>query len=127
MKYLFEPHHFEDVRGFKEVDSQTLDIIAKLASLQLDKIVQSWPVVYGNNFISNDESAFDIGSVWNITKLNDKTHKARLAFIEEIPKEPCKHEPVRDAFGGFMFLQTLQAFTCKHCGVELQATWSEKK
>ena len=38
-------------------------------------------------------------------------------------KEPCKHEPkvfwCVDAYACSM--------NCKHCGVELQATWSEKK
>lgn len=98
----------------------TANTAANLANEKLNKLIESWPVVYGNNFISNDGSAFDIGSVWNITKLNDKTHTARLAFIEEIKKECVKHEPFNDSC-------VPNHFHCKHCGVELQATWSEKK
>jgi len=59
------------------------------------------------------------------------THKARLAFIEEIKKEPCKHEPediqIFNASGNYRFSFGAGISKCKYCGVELQATWSEKK
>jgi hypothetical protein len=47
-----------------------------------------------------------------------ETHKARLAFIEPIAKEDCKHEPIESVMIGHI---------CMYCGVKLQATWTEKK
>jgi HNH endonuclease/AP2 domain len=43
-----------------------------------------------------------------------------LAFVEPIVKEPCKHEPTWTN-GGIELLEK-----CKHCGIKLIATWSEK-
>lgn len=118
MKDFFKPEDFEDYDSYLRYN------LCRDVNEKLNKLIESWPVVYGNIFISNDGSAFDVGSVWNITKLNDKTHKARLAFIEEIKKEPCKHEPskTRLDFGG------IPISICVHCGVELQvAEWREVK
>lgn len=88
---------------------------------KLNQLIESSPVVYGSKFISNDGSAFDIGSVWNITKISDKTHSARLMFIEEIKKECVKHEPSKDR--GWLVGDLI----CKHCKVPLEAIWQEKK
>jgi hypothetical protein len=81
-------------------------------------------VVYGRwegvhrNF---GESAADKANVLN--------HKvARLAFIEEIVKEDCVHEAkfkVAVTDKG-MWKQEVVGINCKHCGVELVATWSAK-
>lgn len=114
---FFKPEDFEetkDLYGFESYADR--ELAAKIVNNILDKHLESCPVVYGNNFKSNDGSAFDIGSVWNITKLNDKTHKARLFGIEEIKKEPCKHEP----------LEEIKHTVCKHCGVHLDAEWMVK-
>ena len=88
---------------------------------KLNQLIESSPVVYGSKFISNDGSAFDIGSVWNITKLSDKTHSARLMFIEEIKKECVNHEP------GAYQASLGETIRCCHCKVPLIAEWREVK
>lgn len=45
-----------------------------------------------------------------------------LAFIEEIKKEPCKHEPKRNFQNG---AEMLPEPKCYHCGVKLVAEWKE--
>jgi hypothetical protein len=104
---------FFEVKDF--IYKSTLDydqgqVAAAIANKKLNEIIQSWPVVYGQLPVS--------GFSWTGPKQWYDTHKARLAFIEEIVKEPCKHEPTIHRGLGYI---------CKNCGVELQATWSEKK
>jgi hypothetical protein len=61
------------------------------------------------------------------------THQALLVCIEELPKEPCKHEPqfgvvMADDEGTIDFSKALPVIVkCKHCGVELVAEWKERK
>lgn len=98
---------------------------------KLNKLIESWPVVYdGNSGLS-----LSPGGAWSVVKHDEKDHiaissnfinskrKARLAFIEEIKKEPCKHEPIIGALGIYETMQPV----CKHCGVDLQAEWREVK
>ena len=122
MKNYFKPKDFQldEARGNTSV---LLNASAALmANEKLNALIESWPVVYGmgnnpywykQNYLSNDRREI-------------ATHKARLAFIEEIAKEPCKHEPSPiDSFNGAFV--SLKSTICKHCGVELQATWSAKE
>lgn len=60
------------------------------------------------------------------------THTARLVAIEEIKREPCKHEPkpvwVGDKDKVFIASEieiTVNGnhWECKHCGVKLVAEW----
>ena len=110
MKNFFKPHHFPKLRFDDACEA------ADVANEKLATLIESWPVVYGCKNISDEKWSFDENN-------NSCTHKARLAFIEELPKEPCDHLPVQ---------QTLKSgalsnhFICRRCGVELQATWSEK-
>lgn len=63
--------------------------IADRANKKLNALIESWPVVTGY--------CDDAGDLWygNDGSISD-THKARLAFIEEIVKEP-KEEIYVDA------------------------------
>ena len=87
---------------------------AWIANVRLKTYIESCPVVYASKV-----------QEWQWTEQKDlvDTHQAWLAFIEELPKEPCKHEPTVDFYGTHLTSKP----RCKHCGVELQATWSEKK
>lgn len=108
-KDFFKPDDFNSW-----VDAEGL---ANIANEKLSKLIESWPVVYGHgwNFESPTPSRY-----WHWRK-DGHTHTARLAFIEEIPKEPCKHAtPYRLA-------QDEEEWRCADCGVELEATWKEKK
>jgi len=113
MKDFFKP---EDFQGQDFFTLYRCEEMAKAANEKLNKLIESWPVVYGYSTKSV--------APWSADRCNSDTHKARLAFVEEIVKEPCKHEP--DLLEMFQ-KSGLQNSKCKHCGVELQATWSEKK
>jgi len=114
---------------------QTTEIMfqhfADKCNRKMDEIVKSWPKAYGKE------------GFWDIERKSKHTFQCHLAFIEEIKKEPCKHEPenfefkihaegylpaspghyqVHDSKGVTMF-----ASKCKHCGVELQAHWEIKE
>lgn len=98
---------------------------------KLQKLIESWPVVW-----FNDDKT--MSPYWEASSRQDKshTHKARLAFIEEIKKECVKHIPKiqskqvaspmsDDPYAAALVLGC--SIVCLNCGVELQATWSEKK
>lgn len=129
MKDFFEPEDFCDM-GFAE-----MDYACDQANKKLNKLIESCPVVYLN---------WGTSKPYNMDfNINDHSHKARLAFIEEIKKEPCKHEPntyetstIVEGFlparpGYFSRTESEKCIfispKCQHCGIELQATWSEKK
>lgn len=112
------------------------DEMAKIANEKLNNFIESLPVVYG--YIGK------ISSSWHSEKpgtyiQENYTHKARLAFIEEIVKEPCKHEPeINLGKDGIrvswpvplqpnIYQEVFVKIKCKHCGVELTAIWSEEK
>lgn len=86
---LFKPENFRHI-VHKEIEQQMADHCNEI----LQREVEKWPVVYGGLFISNDKTKMETGSVWNTSELRDHTHTARLAFIEEIKKEPCKENAV---------------------------------
>lgn len=98
------------------------------SNTKLNALIESWPVVTG--FVGED----DLLHYGNGTDSAD-THKAYLAFIEPIVKEECKHEPKyeillkagSDAVDYEQLMKLLKsAKECRHCGVELTATWSAK-
>lgn len=109
----------------------TRETAARNANEKLAKLIESWPVVFGTNG--------DSPGGWTTIRDDDEetwypdTHQARLAFIEEIKKEPCKHEPIMTVrFPGFdrsgtHFKSVPELIECKHCGVKLQGTWTEVK
>lgn len=104
-KEFFKPEDFPNVIGLR-------DEAAEDANKKLQKLIESWPRVYGQK--GNSLEGFQS---W---EMSDSTHKARLAFIEPIVKEPCQHEPDFINWG-------YKNPKCKHCGVELIAKWEEKK
>lgn len=99
---------------------------AKQANAKLNKLIESWPAIYLRKFSE--------GSFVEV-KQSDASHKARLAFVEEIVKEPCKHVPqmisiTRDTvFTSFgePIPREFYEFNCKLCKIELNPTWNEKK
>lgn len=61
------------------------DRVANRANEILQEYLESCPVAY---FKYLGGKPFNLGPELNE---NDDTHTARLAFIEELPKGPCKH------------------------------------
>jgi hypothetical protein len=52
----------------------------------------------------------------------NSSHTALLVAIEELPKKECEHAPIEEIVGhiyGPVYIPE-----CKHCGVDLTATWS---
>lgn len=83
-----------------------------IANQTLNKLIESSPVVVrSKNFNWVEDSHLESTS---------SELKARIMFIEEIKHEPCKHEP---SAWDVHWKNVL----CKHCGVELQAAWTEVK
>ena len=87
---------------------------AIIANEKLNKLIESWPLVYSNEGILTE--------YWGPTKHTFNTHKARLAFIEETKKEPCKHEPTE--YVG-QFGDTSRNWKCRLCGAKLVVEWKE--
>lgn len=55
------------------------------------------------------------------------THKALLINVEELPKEPCKHEPKRWVHPKSGLPNETYEFVCFHCGVKLKSEkWVEE-
>jgi hypothetical protein len=116
MKPIFKPSDFKT-----EYPNLTCDDVAKIANAKLEKLIESWPVVYAH---AGPSTFYLENPVW-ISKGRhdaDSTHQARLAFIEPIKRDCVKHEAikVRLEFGGVPIAK------CKHCDIELVAEWKEK-
>jgi hypothetical protein len=115
----FKPEDFD----VDQRDASLIDI-AHQANEKLKRLIESWPVVY------RDFSSGDLAWYYASFRRETATHKARLAFIEEIPKEPCKHEAqiFRNTWNdtGPRYILDADKTVCAKCGVELTATWSAK-
>jgi len=123
---FFKPEDFQ----FSNVTGDAALLIAKSsaekANEKLAELIESWPVVYTTKVLKYTEfekqkwshiSDFDD----NRHPMNWATHTARIAFIQEIKKECPGHEPT------FVVGSAHISTRCKHCGVELETTWSEVK
>lgn len=92
---------------------------AEWASKKLNTLIESWPVVY----VKHTGIDYRAGELpWHD---KSETHKARLAFIEELKKEDCKHSPNANVLNIKNNNIVITSF-CQHCGIELTATWSPK-
>lgn len=60
--------------------------------------------------------------VWGTSVNKPDTHTARLVAIEEIKREPCKHE-ADGLISGTVVEYSLNNIKCRHCGVKLVAEW----
>jgi hypothetical protein len=120
-KLFFTPEDFANL--IHPLDESPYKAYARRANEKLKQLIESWPVVYG---------AFDgekVTQTFGQIKSISDTHSARLAFIEEIVKEPCKHEAswskLRTSLSVDRFHNRFADVTsiCMNCGVELKATW----
>lgn len=132
MKPIFEPSDFEEVyrnmnrdetlklRPSWKIDC-SLEALSCIANAKIQKLIESWPVVYGN--------ASAGGRIWKTDRSKYCSHngitifpeptKGRLAFVEEIVKGPCVHEPPEE-FCGY------RRSRCKYCGIEIVNEWKAK-
>ncbi len=124
MKPIFEPSDFALMGSYP----QAMDFkacAAHMANTKINKLMADWPLGYAT--IKETDNEVMVTSLCP-TKHSDATHVARLAFIEPIKREPCKHEAevqVLHGTEGTIFF-TPGYGKCKHCGAELEATWKVK-
>lgn len=98
MKNIFKTKDFNPTLG-SEILLTSVQA-TEIANEKLNALIEAAPLIY-----SNPDSQ-GILSEWDKEEKGPypgDTHKARLMFVEELGKEPCKH-----------------------CGIELRATWEAK-
>lgn len=121
-KLTFTPEDFNGKPDYP-LPQDMKTYIANQANEKLNKLIKSWPVVYAEK-----KEGFQ---PWHNVEFVGATHKARLVFIEELPKEPCKHEPAWDLRSALLPGLIAPSYfgnpKCYKCGVELVAEWKEKK
>lgn len=121
MRDIFKPCDFYAVTFLGVNDAK---LAADAANEKLNKLIESWPVVYGE--FQDNMIVKPFGVIEGITD----NHKARLAFVEEIPQEPCKHTVAtyRTENGPWVLDTEYDgSFTCGKCGVKLEMQWKEKE
>lgn len=126
MREIFKPEDFYAVT-FLGVSDAVLS--ADAANKKFNKLIESWPVVYFSSHNAIGELKGSAGLIIGNKQLGD-THKARLAFVEEIPKEPCKHTVASHRAGNGPWVLDTEydgSFTCGKCGVKLEIQWKEKE
>lgn len=88
------------------------------ANEKINALIEEAPVVYG--MTTEDDH------VYSKHLTSNYTHKARLIFIEEIVKEPCKHRPeqrIKTSENGSIIHSI---YKCGLCGIEIEPHWKEK-
>lgn len=111
----------EDFYTSENIQKTTAGLAARVANRKLEEWLSQAPVVYGGPTLAN---------IYSIQQSKINTFKAKLVCIEELPKEPCKHEPVK-RISPFMYRnETSGPCTyepnCRKCGIELVAEWKAK-
>jgi len=106
----------EDFNEYVEFDDQA-KACANFVNEKLANLVRVAPTVY-----TYDGKPDAVGITWNLKRFwgdlpVTATYEAKLLFIKEAPKIPCKHEPC-NPFDG--------AYKCRHCGVAIIATWTSQ-
>ena len=99
---------------------------AGISNTKLNKLVESWPTIY-----CHDDNNKDCLWFPDSDKLANRLYKAKLAFIEKIPKQPCNHEPsinTKMQMSVDRYDNRFYTFInkCQKCGVELIAEWKPK-
>lgn len=135
MKDLFKPEdfrHTKSIAGLCIVESM---IAADIANKKLNKLIESWPLAYGN--VKNIDGGLTDKKYWCATQINhkDATHIAQLAFIEPIKPKECEHkEPVHElrhsvtsetlfpGTVGFSYFGKAD-WRCRDCGKKLTVKW----
>jgi hypothetical protein len=128
VKDFFKPDDFAKVNG-TDIHIDHCNYVNR----KLNALIESWPIAYSTT--PKKES-----SSWYFHDNNKfeafQTHKARIAFIEEIKREPCKHIPIHILkkmhqsevlTAGKVGFDFFDGWECRICGVELEANWDEKK
>lgn len=127
MREMFKPEELK-LSYMGHLDMCDLEEIARSMNEKLNQIIESWPKV---DVIKDRHGYFTATT----RLMNDGTHKARLAFIEEIKKECVNHIPKiqsrqvaspmsDDPCAAALVLGC--SIVCLNCGCELVAEWKTK-
>lgn len=119
---------FFNSEDFKRAAPHIKQICADVANAKLNKALG--PVVYCSPATDARPYSFEH---WHYGKNSyDNTHIAHLFNVQEINKEPCKHEPISTR-EGVIDIENKRDYTkifytpeCKHCGAKLKAKWEEE-
>lgn len=107
MKDFFKPKDFLDTKGCQ---SYPVETIASIANEKLNALIESWPTVYDGN----SGNSFFQSETWGLNRYDEKDYsaissnftnskrKARLAFIEEIVKDPKKPHTLADVLNDLL-------------------------
>lgn len=109
---IFKPEDF--VYGMDRAVDHRAELTANIANAKLAKLIDEAPVIYSEGV---DVSSNPKHQSWSFIPSKFQTYSAKLMFITELLKKECEHEAnVLDIHW--------KSVTCKHCGVEIKATWS---
>jgi hypothetical protein len=128
-KNIFTPDDFkasEKIEGFDFNANQgqrNAIFAAERANEILNKLIESWPVVYGSACRQEWHTAEQTtkGVIAVLSNFKESHYVARLAFIEKIKPKCEKHEP-----RGISMCDDGISSICKSCGVIIKAEWREK-
>lgn len=92
--------------------------VAMIANEKLYSLIQLWPKYYCKESLGTYHT-------FTIERFKDSTHIFRIAFIEPIVKEQCKHRVKQMSWVEENGVELFHA-RCEMCGAELISEWKVK-
>lgn len=121
MKDIFERKDFESYTSKSCREMHPIEC-AIAANKKINELIESWPVFYGSQLHNRNDCSTKGVYSFHGNKIDSDTFKARICFIEEIPKKICKHESSLVSYVHGHPEVPLKS-KCLNCGVELVAEW----
>jgi hypothetical protein len=126
MKQIFKPEDFNHTIYRDMTHDQIMQVYCDAANFKINQLIESWPMVHSTNPCN-----FWVKDTIKQFVDPEMTHKARLAFIEEIVKEPCTHRPAMSKIGNDPWTLSTNKdgqIYCSACMISLNinAVWKEK-
>ena len=115
-KLIFETSDFEQTYGHYQKELH--EAYCRIAQAKHDAFMKE--LIDGATKVYCAKPDKENSHLWSHHKTQDyDTHTALLIDVKEIEKKPCEHEPN-------LLNQKIGGWFCKHCGVELVASWVAK-
>lgn len=129
-KDFFKPEDFESYVWAWDPKHPSSERCAELANKKIAELIDSWPTVYADvpTMLMYSQAKWDGNPLLHVQDLHPYT--AKLAFIQELPKEPCKHKVAMQRYGGADWIIATESdgtFTCGSCGAKVAMEWTEVK
>jgi len=116
MKNFFNERDFSDCFRWNDQYGSPLEAVTDVANKKLNSFIESQQTVYTGESYNKR---------WIDCETMHTTRKAKIMFIEEIAKKPCKHNPAKDRLRKDL-VSDLVTTKCLECGVELVAEWTAR-